>query len=72
MIKTIAMILSISGNIFVNRKDILGLYIWLVGSFLWVCISFYSKEWQQFIMFLVYFLLNIEGIIRWRKGDGVK
>jgi nicotinamide riboside transporter PnuC len=65
------MICSISGNIFVNRKSIIGFYFWTVGSLLWLIVAFHEKEWQQIIMFSVYTILNIEGIFKWKKKRGV-
>jgi nicotinamide riboside transporter PnuC len=67
MIEWIATMMSIAGNIFVNRKNITGLYIWLVGSLIWVIIAIQNFNWAQVALFGVYTILNIEGIIKWRK-----
>ena len=63
----IAMFLSVTGNLFVNRKKVIGMYLWLGGSLLWVIFAAYHHTWSQLIMFGVYTVLNVEGIIRWRR-----
>lgn len=68
----IAMACSIVGNIFVNRKNVIGMWIWTFGSILWIIFALYEKTYSQLIMFSVYTYLNIEGIIKWsnnKKGD---
>jgi len=67
IISYIAMLCSIIGNIFVNRKMVIGMYIWSIGSLLWMVFAIYNRTWSQLIMFTIYTVLNIEGIIKWRK-----
>lgn len=63
----IAMSLSISGNYFVNRKNVLGMWLWFFGSLIWLCLSIYSFNIAQLIMFLIYTYFNIDGIIKWKN-----
>lgn len=66
--KWIAMTLSVIGNYYVNHKNILGLYLWFVGSGFWIFYySIHKFELCQLILFLVYTYLNIDGIIKWKK-----
>jgi len=67
----IAMFFSILGNVFVNRKNVLGMYLWTIGSALWIIFAIYHHTWSQVVMFAVYLLLNVDGIWRWRKGDTI-
>ena len=63
----IAMALSITGNLYVNRKHIAGMWLWLLGSALWIVYAAHSHTWSQVGMFSVYTVLNIDGILRWRR-----
>ena len=62
-----AMAGSLAGNYFVNQKDVLGMYIWLAASLLWVVLNTKKKNWPETIMFSVYSLYNIQGIYLWTK-----
>ena len=59
------MMCSISGNYFVNQKMVLGMWIWLVGSTIWLFLSIKDKKWQESIMFAVYTIYNIQGVYIW-------
>ena len=65
VIKWVAMMCSISGNYFVNQKMVLGMWIWLVGSTIWLFLSIKDKKWQESIMFAVYTIYNIQGVYIW-------
>lgn len=67
VLKTTAMLLSLAGNYYVNQKDVLGMYLWLVGSLLWFTLSIKDKNHQQTIMFAVYTFYNIQGVILWQN-----
>ena len=58
---------SLAGNYFVNQKDVLGMYIWLAASLLWVVLNIKKKNWPETIMFTVYSMYNIQGIYLWTK-----
>lgn len=60
---------SIIGNIFVNRKNVLGMWIWALGSILWIIFAIHTKTYSQLIMFSMYTYLNIEGIVKWSKTN---
>lgn len=61
------MFLSISGNIFVNFKSVIGMWIWTLGSVGWVIYTYIKKEYALTIQNMVYTILNIVGIIMWSK-----
>lgn len=65
VVEWIAMCLSLTGNYFVNQKDVLGMWIWLIGSTTWMLIALRKKDWPQMIMFFVYSGYNIDGIVKW-------
>ena len=67
LLSYVAMSLSIIGNLFVNRKRVTGMWLWLIGSLLWVVFAWHSRTWSQVGMFGVYTILNVEGVLKWRK-----
>lgn len=71
MIKsTIALMLSIMGNVFINEKHvILGYYVWIISNILWVIVGLTATDRNipQILMYVLYTVLNIRGIFNWRK-----
>lgn len=65
MISWILMGLSVTGNIFVNGKCVIGMIIWAVASSGWVFYSKIKKEYALMILNIIYTILNIIGIIMW-------
>lgn len=63
----ILMILSVCGNIFVNFKSVIGMWLWLAGSCGWVAYTFKKKEYALTVQNLIYTGLNIMGIIMWSR-----
>jgi hypothetical protein len=55
----------LAGNILVNFKNVWGMIIWLVGSIGWVAYSKIKKEYALLVLYIVYSILNIMGIIMW-------
>jgi len=68
IISIIATVLSITGNIFVNRKNRIGFIIWNIANVLWVYIAWVSRNYPQALMFLTYSFLNLEGWMKWKKN----
>jgi len=57
--------LSLIGNYFINEKDILGYYLWIISDFLW-CFYFYKKrDWPSIVLFGTYLILCFHGVYRW-------
>ena len=63
----IAMILSVIGSYYVNRKKVTGMWLWLFSNTIWFSLAIYRKDYAQLIMFLIYFYFSIEGVMKWRK-----
>ena len=66
VISWIATILSLSGNYFVNRKNVLGMYIWTISNFIWIATALIRKDYAQLLLWVCYMGFSIEGIIKWR------
>lgn len=67
IISWILMLLSVIGNVFVNFKSVWGMWIWLIGSLGWVIYAKVKKETALMVLYIVYSILNISGIIIWSK-----
>ncbi len=64
----IAAILSITGNLLVNKKRKSGFVVWTAANVLWVRVAFLTPNYPQALMFLVYSALNVMGFLEW-SGD---
>ena len=69
----ISLILSLSGNLLINHKRKIGFYIWIASDITWIIVNFLGKpNYPQILMYIVYMIINIEGIIRWSKNKNKK
>lgn len=66
IISIIAAILSLTGNLMVNKKNKIGFIVWILSNVLWVYVAITSKNYPQAIMFFLYSGLNIQGYMEWR------
>jgi hypothetical protein len=57
--------LSVTGNLLVNFKSVWGMVLWLIGSLGWVWYANIKKENALMLLYIVYSVLNIMGIIMW-------
>lgn len=70
MVSIVALVLSLLGNLLLNFKKVkLGYLTWIISNFMWVFIGLNSteKNCPQIIMYVIYIVLNIHGIYKWRK-----
>lgn len=59
--------LSLAGNVFVIKKNVIGQWLWAVSNVGWVTYDLYIEAYSQAFLFSVYLLLCIWGIIAWTK-----
>ena len=64
-----ALILSVFGNILINKQKRIGYVVWIISNASWIIVNIVGVEtnWFQTIMFAVFIALNIHGIMSWRK-----
>jgi hypothetical protein len=65
LIRWIATILSLSGNALVIAKCPAGFVVWAVSNIFWGYDSIKTKNYQQLILWAVYFVLNVIGLAQW-------
>jgi hypothetical protein len=64
-----ATILSCLGNVFIILRNKIGFWIWILGNIVWIYVDWYTPNMKpQIIMMVVYFILNVWGLIEWNKG----
>lgn len=59
--------LSLAGNIFVVKKNVIGQWMWAVSNVGWVSYNLYIESYSQAFLFGVYFALCVWGIYTWSK-----
>lgn len=47
-------------------------YIWITGDILFIPYCIATDQWAVLVMNLVYLLINLAGIVRWRDGFGTQ
>jgi len=62
---TVASIVATIANI---KKLRWCFYVWAVTNFAWMLINFQIKLYSASVLFLVYFVLAIWGIVSWKGG----
>jgi len=59
--------LSLLGNVFVVKKNVVGQWIWALSNIGWITINVYQEFYPQAFLFAVYFALCVWGIITWTR-----
>ena len=65
----LCVIISLSGNFFIIKKNILGFYLWLVADLFLMWYNFYIQETAQGVLYIIYTIFCIYGIFKWRVND---
>ncbi len=60
-------LLSLAGNIFVIKKNVIGQLLCAVSNIGWIAFDLYIGAYSQAFLFGVYFILCIYGIYEWSK-----
>lgn len=68
----ILVVLSLAGNAFVIKKNILGQWLWAISNVGWVAFNLYLEAYSQAFLFGVYFGMCVWGIIAWSKDAKLK
>lgn len=60
-------VLSLVGNLFVIKKNVIGQWLWAVSNLGWVTFNLYMEIYSQAFLFAVFFGLSIWAIVEWSK-----
>jgi len=63
----IFVILSLAGNYFVIKKNVLGQWLWAASNLGWISYNLYLEAYSQLFLFCVYFGMCVWGIAAWTK-----
>ena len=63
--------LSLGGNIFVIKKNVIGQWLWAIANIGWVTHNVMIGSSSQAFLFAVYFALSVWGIIDWSRPRAV-
>lgn len=61
--------LSIIGTVGNSCKKVWGFYLWLCTNAFWCAFNVVHQSYAQAILYAVYFILAIVGIVKWKKGE---
>jgi len=59
--------LSLLGNVFVIKKNVLGQWLWAISNLGWIAFDIWIGAYSQAFLFMVYFGMCVWGIIAWTK-----
>lgn len=59
--------MSLTGNVFVIKKNVLGQWLWAAANLGWVFYDLRKNAHSQAFLFSVYFAMCVWGIIVWSK-----
>ena len=60
-------VLSLAGNYFVIKKNVLGQWLWAVANLGWIGFDIYLEAYSQAFLFVIYFGMCVWGILEWSK-----
>jgi hypothetical protein len=63
----ILVVLSLVGNVFVIKKNVLGQWLWALANLGWIGFDLYLAAYSQAFLFAVYFGMCVWGITVWSK-----
>lgn len=73
IISYVATALSLGGNFLIAKQNKWAFPIWIVSNILWIVVNFISTlNVAQVIMYAVYMIMNIYGMINWYKRKDKK
>ena len=65
----LCVIISLSGNFFIIKKNILGFYLWLIADLFLIFYNFHIHEIAQGVLNITYTIFCLYGIKQWRIND---
>lgn len=63
----ILVVMSLMGNVFVNKKNVIGQWMWMFANIGWMVYDIYMETYSQACLFGVYFFMTVWGVYAWTK-----
>lgn len=58
---------SLGGNILIMLKKRIGWFMWILGNIAWIAVNIIGTfNLPMVIMYVVYFIINVAGYIKWK------
>lgn len=64
----ILVFLSLAGNVFVIKKNVLGQWLWALSNVGWIAFDISIGAYSQAFLFFIYLCMCIWGIVAWSKS----
>jgi hypothetical protein len=61
--------ISLLGNIFVIKRNVIGQWLWTVGNTGWILYDLSMGAYSQAFLFAAYLAMSIWGVIEWTRQD---
>ncbi len=61
--------LSLAGNLFVIKKNVIGQWLWAISNLGWISFNLYIGAHSAAFLFTVYFGMCVWGIISWSRDE---
>lgn len=63
--------MSIVGNIFVNKKNVIGQWLWVFANIGWMFYDISVGSYSQASLFAIYFFMSLWGVYSWMKDEKI-
>ena len=68
-IEIFAAVLGLIGSWLISEKDIRGYYVWIASNIAAMITQYESGLYVMVAMFLIYTIINIRGVLNWKKSS---
>lgn len=68
MFSWVLVALSLTGNIFVVKKNVMGQWLWAVSNVGWITYNLTIQAYAPAFLFSIYFAMCVWGIIAWSRS----
>lgn len=68
----ILVLISLTGNAFVIKRNVTGQWLWTIGNTGWIIYDISMGAYSQAVLFSAYLAMSIWGVIEWTKEDAKK
>lgn len=69
MLSWVLVALSLLGNVFVIKKNVLGQWLWALSNTGWITYNLVIGAYAPAFLFTIYFIMCVWGIIAWSRTD---
>lgn len=60
-----SVVLGLTGNVLVNRRNVNGFKFWIISNFMAIGVMAMAQLWWMMFMFVAYLVLAVDGLRKW-------